>query len=328
MKLRRPLLAALLCFLLLFGGCGFVSTAPEVTDDPGKDTVSTVPPETADTTGPQAAPWEPAEWSSLSYEDYFSDTRQFQSVSEGAALVNGMNPWWAVDGARYAIENDGSGVYVYSFDGSKAEPVHQIGSADTFSDCVWMASDGKWAYAIQNQRQLLRVDLSSGQAETLLTDMQFHVGWERSISNFYLCDHDVLYFAVRNSDSIAICRLYLPDLTLDTLYDQIPTESMQFNILKPTDTSTISWQMTNPAFTDIFRQVIANPSTDQAKHIAQLKDMYGDDYELDMFSEDFAVIQASIEAEYGIPARLICTFNTENGTLDEAEDYVSDNLIN
>ena len=257
---KCPLLVIL--FLVVFS-CG----CQRQEDPPTEPTVTTAASESTEpiqTEEPTAAPTEPdtswlvEDWESLSYEEYFSERR----------VIPKAHLEWSVDGVRYGLERDEEGLYVECWDTYDPNPpaLYRIPDTAEFGQdgtekLVSFCGNGRYGFLALETGEFLQVDLVSGERETLFTG--------KRILSTGMLERDVVYIAAEMEESCCIYRLYLPDKTLDLLYDQIPadTPGEWFRLLpnavvgeKETN-ACVAWEMMNPEFFPLLQEVLQDPDS-------------------------------------------------------------------
>lgn len=216
----RKVICLLFIVLLMLSACSQSEANPATSSTPATSetaiqTETSAPPETAPT-GPQLYGWSPLPYTSLSYDAYFSTVRETFSECYGPN-------WPGSDGSTYRIIPED--LSVVDAEGS----VHwTVPTLDDRSGCQWMLCDGSWAYGVRNGNELIRIDLLTGKIESIFTCDQMMCGMASDdfVRNLMITDRDMLYFLAKVQEKIGLYRIYLPEMRLEFLHDQIPADTL------------------------------------------------------------------------------------------------------
>lgn len=216
----KKVVCLLFIVLLMLSACSqpeasLASSSTPATSEAAIQTETTVLPETSPTE-PQLCGWSPLPYTSLSYDTYFS------TVREPFSYCDGPN-WPGSDGSTYRIIPE-----YLSVTDSKGSVYWTVPDLDDRTGCQWMLCDGIWAYGVRNGNELVRIDLLTGQIESIFICDQMMCGMASDdyVRNLMITDRDVLYFLAKVQEHIGIYRIYLPEMRLEFLHDQIPTDAL------------------------------------------------------------------------------------------------------
>lgn len=259
MKKRENLLVILFLFCFCLVGCHGEkpTTTPPPSTEPTAQTTEATEPPTEPVTEPTEPEWpfgEVEELSYLSYEEYFSQEREYDP---GTDVCFGRSWFWdTLPPGETASLGEIGGIL-----GIVKSGVRKIAYAVTdladYENCVWILADGYWIYGVRNNEELFRIDYHGGNYETLFCD-GVHTLEKVDRRTFFLADHCVLYFAIFTEDSATACRLYLPTMTLDTLYTCDHTE---FHMWGPASNWAVCWEEENFEFRRLLESEIQDPDS-------------------------------------------------------------------
>ena len=249
--MKKLMVAVPLCLLLLAGCEGEPSgeVSPPVSP-PATTAVSDSPTPGAEPTQPAepTAPAEPVSYPGASYrppreyseayEEYFSVLRPYE-----ASMVTGLSELED----RY-IQYDAPTVYVVTRDGQR----QAIAEVEEFHHLV---VDEEWIYATEKDTTLFRMDWQGENREDLLTDPELVGSIRKGLVNTvlhgevedydaYLADGQVLFFMCGSDEASTLCRLFIPDGTLDVLLVALPSRSLDW----PRSNHEVGWFSDNPSF--------------------------------------------------------------------------------
>lgn len=221
-------------------------------------TEETEPPEiTESDLPPLLDPYGEAEdLSFMSYEEYFSQQREYEY---GEMNRDCLWEWPLREGfepTQYSIQlRDGNLVVRWDATG---ELRHTILSWDDYrgQNCKWVVADGYWIYFLRDGRELFRVDYHGENYEALFVDGMHTLDYKPG--NFFLADHCTLFFPIYEGETVAICRLYLPEKKLDILCQ---TDASIFSSYLPRSNHEITWVEENSELSDIIEAEIADANS-------------------------------------------------------------------
>jgi len=287
----------LLVVTLLFAGCTPALPQAEATEPPTQAPTAeaTQPPTEPPTETPTEPPTEPPvdlswlapERQSVSYEAFFAG-EGVNAWYEGGYSVKWTqeNPdFGVIVDDSYSLRRDEEGLYVRR--NEKKSPVKR----DMTYTCVYRVPDtkelGAFAYAwhislpdgatkeqylveflcdghnalsFREDGTFVQIDLLTGaRKETKLAVP------DGKVLEFHLVHPDVIYLTMMHSDHGALYRLYIPSMTVDVLYDEIPAGMPigwleifpTFNLANPNQ-GKILFKYLNPEFLDILNEVLAD----------------------------------------------------------------------
>ena len=270
--MKRYWIVFLLLMALILTGCqsGQASQPPTETPTQAPTEPATEPPTEPATEPPTEPPTEPTEppepdlsWlaperTSLSYEEFFGENKLYEDF-----------PWYwerwnyvtYSSNSAYALVVKGDGWYINSKDPNRREenPLHIVPGSDELKSLKIAFCDGRFAYGFIEEFTLLKVDLLTGQTEEIPTGI---TAVKRV--NCTMPHPDVLYIRAAGETYEGVYRLYLPTMTLDTLYDEIPlnTPEDQKKVFFPEGTRDyllVSYM--NPRFYQFYQSVLADKNS-------------------------------------------------------------------
>lgn len=259
---KHMVFALLLINFLLIGclGCGEVESGAETetseTTQPAEtgqteSTAQTEPEEQAD-----AYPFgnvEDLEY--LSYDEYFGEIRKYQM---GVNMIPMLSWKWG-DSDGYSLVEKGD---FLSVEDPSFKCVHQIIVSPQCEDCEWAFADGYWIYGIRNEEELFRFDYFGEHYQTLFYDgihtipvmQRDHPG-----PQIWVLDYCVAFFTIYTDDSATICRLYLPTMTLDTIYTSDFPDLLLGGLLSNEE---IIWSEPNPELVEMITRERNDPDSE------------------------------------------------------------------
>ncbi len=336
------------------------TTSPTTEPTAQPTTEPAVEPTTAPATEPTTAPTEPPEpetpWltaipEAQSYDAYFSEVRIFThsanlyvnrwKVNEDGSA--GMIPSDYEPDQGYALVLDDEGFLIVTFandewlpgwisgsrtgrglqwnaDRNPLKIIWEVPGSESLTDIDCYITDGRYAYCVRSQNQILRLDLLTGDTETLFTAESIPVS-----SKDCICLHDqsVLVFLSQTGDKISVNRLYLPTMALDVLYDEINADAFVGNFyLSYDDTDALLWGIMDPAFIPRLTDILSDPDSDYRKYAVAPNRIWGvTDLAQIVDQQDFITIVQMIEILEETPSLLSCYLDIPSGTYEETPSY-------
>lgn len=117
-------------------------------------------------------------------------------------------------------------------------------------------TDGQWVYGIRDGREIVRIELLTGQIQTLHTATALG---DATMHSLQLCGHDVLFYVAPVGEYLGLYRLYLPTMKLDLLYDKLPVRSyMNSSPVYLDDYETFRWSQLNEDVYPLLKEVLDN----------------------------------------------------------------------
>lgn len=217
----------------LLAGCA----APAQTEPPSEPTVSGE--ETVLATE-SALPWVPYEEEQCSYEEYFAQIHSYD-VDDGSLYLG--RSW-----GGYSIAYGDGELKVTDVWG---KVLHTVPNVDT--DINWVACDDSWIYGVRNGTELLRIDYWGANEQVLYSNSAYTIGLGLEVNGeregwAYLAEESVLFFTACSDEGSMICRLYLPDLTMDILAESDLAAITLDDVLSNHE---VLWSERNPAFEEL-----------------------------------------------------------------------------
>lgn len=178
--------------------------------------------------------WAIPDYPTMSYDEYFSQTRYYYYVYSGAEDWKKLYYWggWKNGTDRCEVWHSDGKIFAGS---SIAGKYVQVGDT-VYEDIDVVGCDEQWIYAIENHTELFRIDYYGENRQTLYVDESQRVATWDTFS-VHPRDGCVLFFTAGYGDGYGIYRLYLPDMTLDLLYT---TETRPF-LYAPYSNFEITW---------------------------------------------------------------------------------------
>jgi len=227
-----------------------VTVVPTATIAP---TVTTVP--TIVTTEPTAVKtlavsnWQLEQPAYLSYEEYFSADREFES----GMWIQSKSQW--VKGANvYYVKKSKASLSVIC---ENKEGLYDVPNSASYTGYEIIGADGRYCY-LYNTKEFLRMNLASGETELLLDRMNnIHHQW----GSLFLCDNLVVYYFTYANNELTVGRLYLPTLRNDILYKS-QGEFYDLVLERPkTNKAPVVWRLKNPEFIAFLKAELKNSSS-------------------------------------------------------------------
>lgn len=323
--MKKKLLCLLvLVHILALTACGVetppetsapVTTAPSTEPSTAPTTVPTEP--TTEPTEPATEPalenelpWLLADRQSPSYEDFFSQDLPYNTVSyEWLAETEEGNIF-------YNIRTNKDGFYITK---TFWDVDYQVPNTAEIRDLSVIGADGRWGY-LESDEGILRLDLLTGETSLLVAN--------ENLLGAYLMGYDVLYYAAMAEDgTIGIYRLYLPDMTLDTMYEGIAldVELGGFSFSAPTSTlGPIIWTSLNPEMVTRVTQELRDPNSpyrcDGTRDNVSTAYLWDDPEALEgpgAYRNSALWVCWWIQQDTGIHTFYKCTYDCVTGTLTE-----------
>ena len=250
------ILALCLCLVLLWG-CQSPVTPPATitpTTAPTEPTVTEPDPVAAWYTGTETAP--------LRYEEYFSGTRYYSYDNFSTTLT-----WTGTDKNSYSLSAaEGEKLCIIDENQQLLWTVPETQIPDGIQ---WLICDGRWAYGI-NTTDILRLELQTGKTETLFSGEKLLCGDNgHKAANLMVYNQTVMLFAAVRDGKGCIFRLYLPTMTLDTLCDEIPGDTLPcwLEIWTPENNRHYPFMFLNPQLQPILYDTLADSNSPYKKVI-------------------------------------------------------------
>jgi hypothetical protein len=226
----------------------------------------------------EESPWHTtSQTEPLSYDEYFSKTRYYSY--DHFSLTRA---WTGSDGNAYSLSAaDGQPLCIID-DAQKI--VWTVPGSESSKGVQWLICDGQWVYGI-TATDIIRVDLVSGKAETLFTGEKLLCGDNGyKAANLMVCKQTVMLFAAVKDGKGCIFRLYLPTMTLDTLCDEIPADTLPcwLEIWVPENSRNYPFMFLNPQLQPILYDTLADPNSPYKKVIEAWPDSVEEPMIVDM----------------------------------------------
>ena len=185
-------------------------------------------------------PWLQEKSEALSYEEYFSTVRKY-SLDGGEGNLSLDMSW-----GDYSISSGGGVLLITDVFGTV---MHTVPNVD--SDIHWIACDSIWVYGVRNGTELLRINYWGENEAVLYSDGLHSIGQEYT-GHVYLGDNCTLFFAACSEQGSIICRLYLPDLTMDVLAE---SDSGTITLGDVLSNHEVTWSERNPEFLKLLNEL-------------------------------------------------------------------------
>ena len=295
------ILALCLCLMLLWG-CQSPVTPPAATTPTTAPTEPTVPP----TTGPAAPDWLAADRISPSYEEFFSQDLPYTTAQTGWVVPQGESL------AQYYIRSETAGLYISTKPWSGGQ---KIPNSESLTGLFIVGADGKWAYLLSSEG-ILRLDMLTGESSVLVA--------QEGILQANLHGYDVLYYCAASEDgTLGVYRLYIPTMTLDTLYEGIERGWDFFISFPRTTLGSITWSGINPEMAERLLSELNDPNSPYLKGDGQMEGpthLWDDPSILQDPNYDWNWDKAAlwvcrwIQEDTGIHTWYKCTYDPNTGT--------------
>lgn len=184
----------------------------------------------------ETLPWSAEVQEEMSYETYFGTVRPYSLDGDDGELCMGLS--WG----DYSISSGDGVLLVTDVFGTVKHTV-----PDVDGDVQWVTCDSSWVYGVRNGTELLRIDYWGENEEVLYNDGIHSIGVEYS-GYVYLGDNCTLFFAACSDQGSVICRLYLPEMTLDILAENDRESITLDNVISNHE---VTWSETNPEFVEL-----------------------------------------------------------------------------
>ena len=269
--MKKELFAAMLAGSILFSGCAKAPAEPAVT----ATTAPTVPTtEAAKPTKPEPTevtlPWDFPEVEPMTYEEYFSEKREVtENYCEDADrlyLAEDSTPpvyFLRDEHGKLVLRED-------SYTGKKTLAV----LCENEENSRWMILAKDRAFAVQNDRSIIMLDLRTMEKSVLYTQEDGIV-----LLDMLYADNRLLFFVAGAPGHYTLYRMYLPEEKLDVMasnitvyyrdfdpfgttpYDpstpgQYPTNDLV--LMSCTDNQSVCWDTYNPEYWDKVQEYRAN----------------------------------------------------------------------
>lgn len=274
-------------------------THPEGTSQPTTEPVETTQPtKTYDLTVEE---WLVEEPEYLSYEEYFAVERDFE-VNSSTSWIKGNRKF------RFNFSFGEMTVICY-----ETNEEYLVPNGSEYDDYYYAGADGRFAYLF-NDNEFLRLDLVTGEAQTLLTVEEFR--------GVHLCDNTVVYYAAYDGETFTVGRLYLPTQNHDILYQK---QGEYYGIaLQRVDSSTepLSWTMMNPDMITVLKTELSDP---ESVYRSDGQYDYSEYWEAEDVLPDIIhnyPLLYEIQEGSGVRAYLKCTYDIADGSYSEQTGIV------
>ena len=264
--MKRYWIVFLLLMAVILTGCQSGQASQPPTEKPTEATQAPTEPATEPPTEPPTKPpapdlsWLAPERTSMTYEAFFGENRRYEDF-----------PWYwerwnyVTDFSEglYFLKTDADGWYVHTTDPDRWDenPLHHVPDSEKLTKWEISFCDGRYAYCFCEEFTLLKVDLLTGQSEEIPTGI---TAVKRVMAE--MPHPDVLYILAEGGEYEEVYRLYLPTMTLDLLYGEIPLDTpKEINYvydrecLFPKGTrEPLAVTYINPAFNELIQKTLAD----------------------------------------------------------------------
>ena len=258
----KRMVLCLLCFLLAAGLFSACESTPEQNTESTTEMPTTTAPTEEPTEETAEEPTTPAKpeigqlWhldrSYPSYDDYFAQRVRFPEEEDLCRWIAGDgNTNWTFEAK---LNSKGLSVCGEAF--SNTYPVPESGKL--FQDYDLAAADGSCAILIrEDQKQLLQVDLLTGDTAVLLSDEE--------IVSLSVPDHNLAYYLVKRPDSYEVCMLFIPEQRVEVLCRDIPAEQLEDQlslvVMVKDNYEPVSLVMYNPRMYQLLKKEFMDPES-------------------------------------------------------------------
>lgn len=258
----------------------------------------------------------------LSYEEYFSVTRKF-----GQSDLKS----WIKGNRAFTVSRSNDPQKPYCVECPETKERYCIPLSEAQITYKLLGADGRYAY-MHNESQFVRVNLASGETETLLDGQKFCKelpDWNEKYFVF-LYDNLVLYYVTYENNTLAVNRLYLPTLKQEILYQE---QGEFYNIYfygAGSNNGPVSWDYFHLEFYGFLKNEFANPNSQFKKMPmyggTEYKD-YSEYWEMENGLE--LILLEPLYVRYvqnttEISSFLKCTYDPVSGKLERKNGLVND----
>ena len=249
----------------------------------------------------EVSQWLPDAKEPMSYDEFFSEDRALSGrYSNGG--------WYRPYGEGYAF------FQVYARDNSLAvtsqatDAIYPIPGLTAEDANRVISTDGRYYY-LKDETQIHRVDMVSGESTQLAAFDMLHAA--------RMYGDDILLYAATVDGVSKLCRLYLPEMKLDVLYEGFDTRAPYnwFNFASSIRTNTsITWETLNPEFLDVLIAEINDPNS-KYKNISP--ELWANPDSLQSYIYLPTMMMQSIQDETGIKCQIRDALNPSTGEITE-----------
>lgn len=200
--------------------------------------------------------WSIPDYPKLSYEEYFSEIRNYPYNERGEFLEYGYyrSTWHTSDGYCEIWLQDSKIFAGSSLSGHYVQVGEETYSEDT---TFIVGCDEQWIYVIEDNTTLFRMDYRGENRQVLFVDETGKIATYGFSTTVYVRDGSVLFFMAGAGDDYGFYRLYLHDMTLDLLY----TTPIKSYLLAPYSNQEITWYCDNPEFEALYDKLMSDPTS-------------------------------------------------------------------
>ncbi len=336
--MRQILFALLTAVAILLSACGPAVVDP--TDNP-----NTKPTENVEQQA--VPPWlVKHQWENLNYEEYFSDTTDFSYKASREVNSQKVGDSTEYITESYALCLDEYGFYIVHLQGSNL-PASVSGirhTRDTFAlawtqgektyPVIWeipdsqglgqidaYITDWEYIYCVRNNNEIISVDLTTGVVRTLVSGVFIPVENPDCIG---LYDENLLYLT-KQEDNIHINRLYLPEMVMDVLYEDISIDGFvcEFS-LDYLNSDTLVWRVFDETLIPQVLAILENPYSDYRKYIPHSEELWGlTDISSIAAHKNFMTLAQMIETLEETPVLIYCEYHIPSNQLMQESRFWS-----
>lgn len=309
-------LALVLAVLLLLSACApKEDPEPSTTDTqaPTTEAPATEEPPEAPTEGEEAAWYAQEAATPLSYEDL---TTKDLPYSGAKWMIAQDGKAWV-----YHLYNN-AGVLEVTDEGGWDGPAHTIALPEELAAATALGGDGRVGYLFTDTR-IVSVDLQTEEVKTLVEAGR--------LLDVKMVSYDVIYYASEDQGKAAICRLYIPDGKVDTIYEGIPVyPASEFWLIAPETTlGKIGWTMMNPEIMEILTKEYNDPDSvyKNTSEKFDFSDVWGQPGRIDTYQEINHLardILHAIQEKTGTPALVRCWYDPQTEEYSQEFGVIDD----
>lgn len=180
----------------------------------------------------------------LDYREFFATER---IASQGANTLN----WTSPEGTVCTLQQN-CGLHVLQNNAT----IYTVPDSEALTqNLTLLYTDGHVAY-LQSTTELLQINLLTGELKAVYT--------AKELITCQFLFPEMCYLVEETDTSVSLCRLHIPSLTLDVLYDGIPARtprSWLFVTFPDSTQGTVSWEGISPEMVDALYLQFQNPES-------------------------------------------------------------------
>ena len=282
------------------GHCGVSYKGDEKDPVPAPQPTEPIPPPASTM---ELSQWYPGDRDTMSYDEFFSEDRTF-SQNTGKRWLMPFGEGYAYFSVYTALSNR-----YLSVSSSATTSFYIVPNSNSLPEGYrGIGNDGRYYYYSAGN-SLNRLDMTSGETSQLATFDKLH--------SACLYGDDLMIYIATVDSSAKLHRIYLPELKLEVLLDNIDVRAPHnwFTLDWSVKTSSaISWTTLNPEFIDALLAEAKNPHSQYKNACPQLWDNPDALYAITALP---TTMMQDIQDETGIKCQIRYTLNPSTGEITE-----------